>query len=79
MTWRNPVKRCSDRPSARLATLPTLECEWDRDDEAARLGISRTAILEKEVRAHEKMRRTIRGEFYHFDDIEPWSDPVDGA
>ncbi len=46
---------------------------------AARLGISRTAILEKEVKAHEKMRRTIRGEFYHFDDIEPWSDPVDGA
>ena len=63
---------------ARLAAMEELEYERVRADEAERLG-TRTTVLDKQVARARKNDNYETGESYTFDDIEPWSDPVDGA
>jgi hypothetical protein len=63
----------------RLAGLPLLEYERQRENAAKALGC-RTAVLDKLVDAKRRNQNNdVQGSALEFEQIEPWPEPVDGA
>jgi len=75
------VKETDDEAIARLAAMPRLEYERCRGTEAEKLRIKRTSTLDKlvEARRAKKADRGLQGSAVDLPDVEPWSEPVDGA
>jgi len=66
---------------ARLASLPVLEYERQRNKFTAELGCRISALdkLVEEKRLENKTDATMQGSAVSFPKIEPWPEPVDGA
>lgn len=64
----------------RLAALPPLGYEREREEAAKRLGC-RTSVLDKQVDAirPKKQDKSLQGREVNLADIEPWPEPVKGA
>lgn len=77
-----PQEESDEEILQRLATLPLLEYERQREDAAVALGC-RTSILDKLVDANrpkkDRTQEALQGSAIDFADVELWPDPVNGA
>jgi Protein of unknown function (DUF3631) len=79
-----PASICGDEGEAirQLSTLPLLEYDRRREDEAKRLNC-RTSTLDKLVEAErlaaKKNEGELQGEAVIFPDVAPWPEPVSGS
>ena len=75
--WATPVAALpndDDETIARLATMPLLDYERVRKDQAAKLGVHLHPLLDKLVNA-ERLRETsvLQGSAVELADIKPWA------
>lgn len=75
----SPDAANDDAEIARLATLPPLQYERERESAAKRLGINRVSILDRLVTAARGNGVAATGQGRPLDLPEPWPDPVVGA
>ena len=69
-----------DEVIARLAALPPLEYERVRKDEAERLWLDRSGVLDASVKAaRASVPGSLQGRALKWPEPEPWPEPVDGA
>jgi putative DNA primase/helicase len=74
------ARNADDQTIARLAGLPLLEYERQREKVAKQLGC-RAPILDKlvDARRSKKTDASLQGSSVNFPEIEPWPEPVDGT
>lgn len=78
-TTATPSKETDDEILRRLAALPPLEYDRQREKEAKRLGC-RTATLDERVEAHRpKLNEELQGRAMELPDVELWPESVNGS